>query len=234
MDWDQTENAYERLRAANGDHGWWPLLRRDDDGWHSAYPSENLTRDMEEPERFEICLGAILTQNTNWKNAERALIRLKEQGIDTPQQLLALDESSLAQSIRSSGYYNQKAKKLRTFCLWLLSGEPVERTRLLKLPGLGPETVDDMLLYAFGQHIFVIDAYTKRLFSRLGACVESISYHDLQQAITHHFPRDRAAFRLYHALIVQHAKIHCRKQPDCQGCPLAEICAFDRFSVIRV
>lgn len=218
--------VYETLRKAYGEVGWWPLLKQEPSGWVCDYPSENLSKDMSRDAQFEIALGAILTQNTNWQNAERALIGLKKANLFSADAILAISQIDLAEVIRPSGYYQQKARKLKVFAAFWASDREPTRSSLLSLWGLGPETVDDMLLYGFGETIFVIDAYTKRLFTRVGLCDERIPYETLQALLTKYLPNDRYVFRLYHALIVQHAKHHCRKQPICSDCPLSAQCQY--------
>lgn len=221
--WD-FEGIYIRLYEAYGPQGWWPLLKKDKDGWRCHYVPENSVRELNRQERFEICVGAILTQNTAWSNAERALICLAQADILDPDALADMDVDTIAGHIRSSGYYNQKAKKLKAFAQFYRCDPPPDRKLFLAQWGLGPETVDDMLLYAYNQPVFVIDIYTIRLFSRLGLCDAKITYHDLQRQIMDRLKQDPLLYKEYHALIVQHAKEHCSKKPDCSGCPLESGC----------
>jgi HhH-GPD superfamily base excision DNA repair protein. len=216
--------VYERLYEAYGPQGWWPLLREGPDGLKCSYEPENSIKELNYKERFEICAGAILTQNTNWGNAERALVSLANAGLLDAGRLSAAETGLIADCIRTSGYYNQKAKKLKNFAGFYLGNPPPDRKLFLAQWGLGPETVDDMLLYAYNQPVFVVDAYTTRLFSRLGLCDAGISYHDLQAEIMNSLEKDVLMFKEYHALIVRHAKEHCSKKPVCAGCPLAAVC----------
>lgn len=217
-------HVYERLYKAYGPQGWWPLLREGSDGLKCRYDPENPVKELTHLERFEICTGAILTQNTSWTNAERALVNLAHSGALDPAYIAAMETERVADLIKPSGYYNQKAKKLRNFARFYLENPPPDRGLFLAQWGLGPETVDDMLLYAYNQPVFVVDVYTIRLFSRLGLCDEGISYHDLQNAIMAGLDKDILTFKEYHALIVRHAKEHCSKKPACAGCPLSDIC----------
>lgn len=179
-------------------------------------------------------LGAILTQNTAWTNVEKAIAGLKQAGGLDAQSILHMDEARLAGLIRPSGYFNQKAARLKLFCAFYLEhgGEAGmaqlndPRAALLALKGIGPETADSILLYALHKPVFVIDAYTRRIFSRLGLCEADISYHALQDWFHAQLPADVPMFNEYHALIVQHAKRHCRSSPGCGGCPLGDICGF--------
>jgi endonuclease III related protein len=187
---------------------------------------------------FEVCVGAILTQNTSWSNVERAIANLKAARVLEPQALLALPERRLAELLRPAGYFNVKARRLGAFLAVLvqrfdgdlsrLLGGSVEeaRRRLLEVNGIGPETADSMLLYAGGQHRFVVDAYTRRVFARHGWCVPEASYAELQRLCETALDHRPAARRLdywqdYHAQLVMVGKEYCRpRQPRCERCPL--------------
>lgn len=186
---------------------------------------------------FEVVIGAILTQNTSWKNVTRAIDKLKENKILNPKSLSEIPAGELAQSIISSGYYNQKAKKIKTFVNYFqkfgfqlekMKEVPTERLReeLLGLNGIGPETADSILLYALNKPAFVIDAYTKRLFSRLGFVPETIKYHELQQVFIKNLPQEVSLFNEYHALIDYFAHHQCKKQPLCDTCFLKKQCIY--------
>lgn len=182
---------------------------------------------------FEIIVGAILTQNTNWTNVEKAIANLKQEGCLSPDKLQSIKQEDLAQMIRPSGYFNIKAKRLKVFIEFLFDrfngdldtmfGLPLAglRHELLSVKGIGPETADSILLYAGGYPTFVVDAYTKRIFSRLGILNEEHTYHQVQDFFHNHLDADERAFNEYHALIVNHAKEHCKTKPACDGCPLA-------------
>ncbi|HPQ81653.1 MAG TPA: endonuclease III domain-containing protein, partial [bacterium] len=171
---------------------------------------------------FEVMVGAILTQNTNWKNVERAIANLKAQSLLDPQKLLALHPATLAKLIRPAGYYRVKANRLRSFLRYFVEGyggsvkrmteRPAEvlREELLAVNGIGPETADSILLYALAKPVFVIDAYTKRILSRHGLCAEDDGYEDLQAIFTDRLPSDVPLFNEYHALIVETGKEYCR------------------------
>lgn len=219
-------DIYETLFKEYGPQGWWPLLSRGSSGIFGLYAPENSIRPLSPKEQFEICAGAILTQNTNWINAERALINLFKADAIDPEKLAEMDPAEISELIKPSGYFNQKARKLKAFSLFFLKSPLPDREAFLSQWGLGPETVDDMLLYAFNNPFFVIDIYTKRLFSRLNMSDESISYKDLQEMIMNDLHEDVLLFKEYHALIVRHAKEHCRKKPACGGCPLSGYCGF--------
>lgn len=180
---------------------------------------------------FEVCVGAILTQNTNWVNVEKAILNLKRAGVLSAEALYEMEQERLAELIRPSGFFNVKSDRLKEFVGWMLdrygsleamfSGEwqPL-REELLAVRGIGRETCDSILLYAGDKPSFVVDAYTKRLFSRLGLVSESAGYEEIRALFMNALPHDRALFNEYHALIVEHCKRHCRKKPLCEGCPL--------------
>lgn len=178
-------------------------------------------------------MGAILTQNTAWTNADAALASLQRAGVRLPQDILALSQRRLAALVRSSGYFNQKARKLRAVASLFArpraltaAGAP-SREALLSEFGIGPETADSILLYAFHEPIFVVDAYTRRILSRIGVIDGSESYDDIQGLFHDALERDHALYNEYHALIVEHAKRHCRTRPECRTCPVRP-CAYRR------
>jgi endonuclease-3 related protein len=230
--------VYSRLLAAYGLQGWWPLPsmagRRgfDSRGYHhGSYGWPRSARG-----RFEVILGAILTQNTAWTNVEMALTRLQASDLALPGRLLLSPTGRIARHIRSSGYFNQKAKKLkiaaRAFSrpgALLLRSAP-SREDLLALWGIGRETADSILLYAFSEPVFVVDAYTRRIFTRLGTLEGSEGYDEIQEAFHRGLPRRADLYNEMHALIVEHAKQHCRSRPRCPGCPVSGLCGYFRAS----
>lgn len=177
-------------------------------------------------------VGAILTQNTNWKNVERAIENLKSRSLLEPDRLLALPEEELTELIRPAGYFNIKAKRLKNFLKvfcerWNCSveemkSEPLEdlRKALLKIKGIGPETADSILLYALEKPVFVVDAYTKRILQRHGIIDARADYETVRGLFEEALPSDTKLYNEYHALIVETGKKHCRKRPLCDGCPL--------------
>jgi endonuclease-3 related protein len=186
---------------------------------------------------FEVMVGAILTQNTAWTNVEKAISKLQLHNALTPERITSVSQEQLAEWIRPSGYFNIKATRLKNYCDWYLQQggfEPLDaldtrelRHRVLSVNGVGPETADDILLYAFGRGVFVIDAYTRRLFSRLELVNKDAGYEHLREQFERFFNRRRNKadlFNEYHALIVIHAKSVCRKRPLCSECCLAERC----------
>jgi len=179
-------------------------------------------------------VGAILTQNTNWQNVEKAITNLKTAGSLDAKHILNMDEARLRELIRPSGFFNQKAVRLRLFCHFYLEHDGESgikalenpRRTLLSLNGIGPETADSILLYALGIPVFVVDAYTRRIFSRLGLTAADATYSELQDYFQTQLERDVPLFNEFHALIVHHAKQHCRAKPLCDECPLFISCSY--------
>jgi len=181
---------------------------------------------------FEVMVGAVLVQNTNWKNAERVIDQLKRRSLLTPKKLNALNVRALASHIRPVGYFNVKAKRLKNFLSFFIdhysgsvgrmkacSGTALRR-ELLSVNGIGPETADSILLYALQKPFFVIDAYTRRVFSRHGIIGKNDVYEKAQQIFMRSLPCDVKLYNEYHALIVKVAKDFCRTKPLCLACPL--------------
>jgi endonuclease-3 related protein len=206
---------FQRLMRAYGPQQWWP--------GDSA---------------FEVMVGAVLTQNTSWVNVERAIGNLKKQKALTASRIAKMNHNHLARLLTPVGYFNVKATRLKNFCRWYASqgGQrklqhlPTETLRqmLLAINGVGPETADDMLLYAFNRPVFVIDAYTRRLFVRLGIIKGDESYEMLRALFENKLVRVKekiSMFNEYHALIVHHAKYYCRSKPVCSECCLRQRCA---------
>lgn len=210
---------YSRLRKNYGAQAWWPAQSR-----------------------FEIMVGAVLTQNTAWTNVEHAIGNLKTAGALTPAKIVDLPIQTLAGLLRPSGCYNVKSKRLRSLCRWLLDqgghtrldrvATPQLRASLLAVHGIGPETADAILLYAFTRPVFVVDAYTRRLFSRVGRIDGDESYAEIQCLFESKMKPEAADFNEYHALIVAHGKAVCRSTPRCKQCCLRPGClhrpAWDR------
>jgi endonuclease-3 related protein len=205
-------DIYERLFARYGPQGWWP-----GDGC------------------FEIAVGAILTQNTNWTNVEKAIGNLKRAGCLSAEKLYSLPIEQLAELIRPAGYFNLKAQRLGNFLQWLFDkhdgdieslaelAPSVLREQLLGIKGIGPETADSICLYAFDKPVFVVDAYTGRIFGRHGFLDEGCGYQQIQELFESDLGKDAQLYNEYHALIVQLGKEHCKKKPKCRGCPLEDL-----------
>lgn len=210
--------VYDKLFYAYGKQGWWPLSK------NSLYSKHNRGNPKNKKDQFEVCVGAILTQNTNWKNVEKALFNLNKKNMLCKDKIKNTDLKILGELVKPAGYYNQKAKKLKIFANYEGS---INRGSLLNLWGLGEETVDSMLLYAYGKPFFVVDSYTKRIFSRLGLIDENDNYGYVQNVFQNKLKKDVELFKEYHALIVEHAKRHCKKKPVCDGCVLRSLCKFN-------
>ncbi len=207
---ERIRKFYQALHKKFGPQGWWPAETE-----------------------LECILGAILTQSTSWKNVEKALDNLRRENLISIERLNLINAEELAQLIRPSGYYNQKAVKIKSFISFLVnefSGRldimfATERSqlrkKLLSIKGIGPETADSIMLYAGGIPIFVVDAYTWRVLYRHGLAPEVTSYDEIQEIFTDSLAEDAGVFNEYHALLVKLGKEHCRKrEPVCSGCPL--------------
>jgi len=185
--------------------------------------------------QFEIVTGAILTQNTNWANVEKAIANLKSANCLSPQKLYDLDLPQLAEFIRPAGYFNIKAKRLKNFVQWLfdnyqgqlsnLEGLDTDRLRaeLLAIKGIGRETADSILLYALERPIFVVDAYTARVAVRHGLIEPDADYEQLRELFQSNLPEDIRLFNEYHALLVKVGKLFCKPKTQCPGCPLGKL-----------
>jgi endonuclease III related protein len=205
-------SVYESLLTMYGRQQWWPA---------------------ESP--FEVMLGAILTQNTNWSNVEKALVLLKQKVPLTAEAIVNLASADLEICLKPSGYFRIKTQRVQNYCRWYLVQGAYDgldqlsttelREKLLKVQGIGPETADDILLYAFHRPVFVIDAYTRRLLQRLALIQGQEKYEVCRQLFETQLPKSVDLYQQYHALIVMHAKQHCRKtKPVCHACQLAKIC----------
>lgn len=206
---------YDLLLARNGPQHWWP---------------------GETP--FEVMVGAVLTQNTAWGNVEQAIANLGRAGALDCRAILALTPAELAGLLRPAGCFNVKARRLQALCRFLeargvaaapetLAGQgglAELRRDLLAVHGIGEETADSILLYALGLPSFVVDAYTRRAFARLGLLQGGETYAEVRRLFEAHLPRDTRLYNEYHALVVRLGKEHCRPRPRCAGCPLNPIC----------
>ncbi|MBI2505703.1 MAG: endonuclease III domain-containing protein [Candidatus Latescibacteria bacterium] len=228
------QRLYQQLYRHFGSQGWWPTTPPGET--RPRYYPGQVGRPLSEDEQWEIAVGALLTQNTAWRNAEQALEALHRHGALALQALAGLEERQLAALIRSSGYYNQKARRLQHLARHVATHHQGElgrlldgptravRAELLALPGIGPETADSILLYAGGHPVFVVDAYTRRICSRLGWVGEGTGHAALQELFMKHLPAAAALFNEYHALLVRLATSYCRSRPQCAACPLRRWC----------
>ena len=203
---------YRKLHKHFGPQRWWPA---------------------ETP--FEVMVGAILTQNTNWQNVEKAILNLKKSASLSPEKIYGLAPKKLARLIKPSGYYNIKTKRLKHFLRFIfetyrgdlksmsMQGQDELRKQLLNVNGIGQETADSILLYAFNKPVFVVDAYTKRIFSRHKLCKHDATYEEAQNLFMQNLKNDVKLFNEYHALIVKLGKDFCLKRnPKCESCPLKQ------------
>jgi endonuclease-3 related protein len=188
------------------------------------------------PRNLEICVGAILTQNTSWKNVEKSLESLVKHSLTTAEKIANYDTRKLQAIIRSSGFYKQKAKRLKGLCIFITEHKNfyknVTREELLAIKGIGNETADSILLYACDKLFFVIDAYTRRIFSRLGLIDEKLKYDEIREIFEKGLPKDVFVYKEFHALIVEHAKKYCKKKPLCNTCPLRVKCKAFKTSMM--
>ncbi|MBI2663718.1 endonuclease III domain-containing protein [Candidatus Woesearchaeota archaeon] len=183
---------YKRLLEKHGAQGWWPL--------NGQYNPGDYSHPKNEAQRFEICVGAILTQNTAWKNAEKALKEMIKQKLLSAEAITESPLQKLSAAIKPAGYYNQKAKKLKIFSKFFAETKKPEREQLLGLWGIGEETADSILLYAYKQPEFVVDAYTKRLFKL------NKPYAEIKAMFENALPKDYRIYNEFHALIVAEGK----------------------------
>lgn len=209
------EKIYHHLFKMYGQQYWWPAKTH-----------------------FEVMVGAILTQNTSWTNVEKAIFNLRKHKLLTATKIAHANTNELAELLKPAGYFNVKAKRLQSYCRWFLAQGGYKqlnkltteklREALLNVHGVGAETADDILLYAFHRPVFVIDAYTRRLLTRLKIIKGNESYETLRSLMETALTVDVALFNEYHALIVVHAKTRCRKtKPVCTNCNLKKLCHFN-------
>jgi len=205
------KGIYNKLYGFFGPQRWWPA--------DSA---------------FEVMVGAILTQNTSWANVEKAIANLKKNKLLEATRLYGLSDARLALLIRSAGYYNVKTKRLKSFLEFFIKDYKAShkkmaqadtmalREKLLSVKGIGPETADSILLYALGKPVFVVDAYTKRIFARHKIINDAGDYGSVQRIFMKNLPKDAGLFNEYHALLVRLGKEYCSKNnPKCTSCPLS-------------
>ena len=208
---------YNELYNLYGPQGWWPLLNVDVPNNDVTMVNHPLNYDLPKTrnETYEIILGTILTQNTAWNSAEMALRNLKALKAIDPEKLLDLDSETFKQAIRSAGFLNQKSvyiKEVTKFYIALEGRIPL-RKELLEVKGVGNETADSILLYAFKQPEFVVDTYTKRIFSAIGLIDYNDNYNKIKNLFETHLSRDMIIYNEYHALIVRHAKKYYSRKP---------------------
>ncbi|HIE34134.1 MAG TPA: endonuclease III domain-containing protein [Candidatus Altiarchaeales archaeon] len=204
---------YQRLLERFGKQNWWPAETE-----------------------FEVIVGAILTQASNWNNVERAINNLKSSNLMSAESIRKTDIEEISNLIRPVGYYNEKSRKLKIFVNFLYERYEGNLTKLFELDteklrrellsvwGIGQETADSIILYAANKPTFVIDAYTKRIMSKLGFATEDTTYHDLKKFFELRIPNDIRIYKEFHALLVELGKNYCKVKPRCDICPLNDMC----------
>jgi endonuclease-3 related protein len=212
----RTMEIYRRLLEAYGPQHWWPA---------------------ETP--FEVIVGALLMQQTSWKNVDRAIRNLRDAGLLDAEAIASAPAAVIRKHVKISGLYRTKPERLKAFCVHLLarSGGDLERyfdrpateirLDLLEQRGVGPETADSILLYAGGHPVFVVDAYTVRIGNHIGL-FDTDEYEPVQRYFEGHVPRDVDLYREFHALLVEHAKTVCRPKPHCDACVIRDLCDYGR------
>ncbi len=206
------KKIYQKLFSFFGPQHWWPAKTK-----------------------FEVIVGAMLVQNTNWVNTARAIKNLRDQKLLSIKKLKDIDINRLSSIIRPAGYFRLKAKRLKNFINFLFDefdgslgkmareDDQVLRKKLLSINGVGPETADSILLYAFQKPFFVVDAYTRRIFSRHGLVESKANYDEIQNIFMKALKANSYFYNEYHALLVRLAKDFCRTKPQCSICPLCQI-----------
>ena len=222
---------YNNLFSHSSLQYWWPVTKDNE-----IIPKYHKNIKLNEKHKLEICFGTILTQNTSWKNVEKAMTQLNKNNLIDIKKILKINKNKLVQIIKSSGYYNQKAKKLKNFCQHInknynnnlknfLNKNIIElRNELLSINGIGPETADSIILYAAKKPIFVIDAYTTRIMNRIGFKGET--YDELQKLFMNNLELNEKIFNEYHALLIALGKNHCKKKPLCGKCTINKNCNY--------
>ncbi|MCH8004224.1 MAG: endonuclease III domain-containing protein [Nanoarchaeota archaeon] len=227
------KEIYQKLYSHFGPQHWWPVTKD-----REIIPKYHKNINLNEKQKLEICFGAILTQNTNWKNVEKAIVQLNKNQLVDIKKIIKINNKKLAEIIKSSGYHNQKAIKLKNFCSFLIDNYngnlnlffknniKILREELLSINGIGPETADSIILYAAKKPIFVIDAYTKRIMNRIGYKEET--YEELQKLFMDNLELNEKLFNEYHALLVELGKNTCKKKPLCHKCPINKMCNYHK------
>jgi endonuclease-3 related protein len=216
-------DIYNKLLSEYGPQCWWP-----GDG------------------PLDVVIGAVLTQNTSWSNVEKAILNLKHSDLWSLESIHNINQDKLAGIIRPSGYFNQKARKLKAFAehvcaryegnleIFLSLELPILRQELLSIYGVGPETADDILVYAASKPSFIVDVYTKRVLGRIGVieAKQGVGYEVYQKLIQDQLPRDVQLYNEFHALLDYHAKYTCKKIPLCTDCLLLDVCESGRVWIV--
>ncbi len=223
---------YKALLKQFGEQLWWPVT---DAG--EITPTYKKRKHLTEKQKLEICIGAILTQNTDWENVMKALENLSKAGLLSCEKIASSRQETIAKLVKPSGYFNQKAKRLKLFSQYLknnynysinkMFSKPIAELRLelLSLHGIGNETADDIILYAAEKPAFVVDAYTTRFAKRFFK-LPTTDYVEVKAFFESQLPKNTQLFNEFHALLVEHGKRFCKKKPNCSGCFLKTNCCF--------
>ena len=235
---DKLIGIYDALYSYLGPQFWWPVTKEG-----KVNPKYHKNINLTEKQKLEICFGAILTQNTSWKNVEKAIINLNINKLIDITKIKNIENDKLTQIIKPSGYHNQKAKKLKNFCNFLFKNyngslkklfeKNIQKLReeLLSVNGVGPETADSIILYAAKKPIFVVDAYTRRIIQRIG--YREKTYEELQKLFMESLKNSERLFNEFHALLVELGKSICKKEPLCEKCPINKYCNYYKNIYIK-
>lgn len=203
---------YHILLDEFGEQEWWPMKK------------------TFRPKEFEVATGAILTQNTSWNNVEKSLEKMEQENLTDAKKVGKTNIKKLESAVKSSGFYKQKAKKLKEMAKHSSNKDfykNIIREKLIDIKGIGKETADTILLYACDRLYFVIDSYTRRVFTRLGLIYEKMKYDQIREFFEKNLPNDVYIYKEFHALIVELAKKYCKKnKPLCDECPLKDVCRY--------
>ena len=224
---NQIKQIYQDLYKMYGFQGWWPLIEFKGNnptktGSIKGYHPNNYNLPKTRDQIYEICIGAILTQSIGWGSVEKALVNLNKLNAINPEKLMKLDDKTLKEAIKPAGYFNQKLRKIHGFTRFFLTinNNIPKRENLLDIWGIGKETADSMLLYGYKIPTFVIDSYTRRIFTNLGYIKEDADYDEIKQLFENNLEPDLVIYQEYHALLVEHAKRYYSKGMDYKLCPL--------------
>lgn len=231
---NELKKIYDFLYNEYGPQGWWPLLsvvkkggvNPTKTGSVKGYHPGNFSFPRTEIERFEIIIGCLLTQNTSWTNVEKALLNLEEERLIRPDKIMKTKKDKLGKLIRPAGYFNQKAERLVILAEWFLNQDSKvlpTREELLNLKGIGPETADSILLYAYKEPEFIVDNYTKRILSNLKLIPDNANYDFVKSLFEKNLEKDFKMFQEFHALLVEHAKRYYTGKNKGELDPLFEI-----------
>lgn len=225
-------DLYQKLIEKYGAQGWWPVYNIEQEVDQSdlettetglCYHKGIYEYPTNDKQRFEISMGAILTQNTSWSNAEKALYNLEKEKILNPKRIAKIKLNRLKELIKPAGFYNRKSKTIMEYIDFIQNNDTFTRDNLLQVWGIGKETADSILNYAYKKQHFVVDKYTKRIFDRYGF-QGKIDYDNIKQKVEAELSHDFKKLQEFHALLVKHGKIYCGKKTKCKKCFLNKKC----------